>query len=562
MVVLRSLAELASASDADRHALVGELSAQIAAVHRQTYAEQTKAWRAEINLLCEAAEAIRNDPAFGEAVVVLEYNIPRRQKRPDAVVVTRRALVVVEFKIGAQQADAAARWQVASYALDLRDFHATSAALGVAGLVVATGGRFPTSCTSDTDIPVYVSDGQQLADDVRRALSDAQRASTGEIRPADWIHGSYRPTPTIIEAAELLYQGHGVANINHAYASNLTETTDAIVEYILRAEAERRHIACFVTGVPGAGKTLTGLNAVHDPRLRRGGEAQAVFLSGNGPLVQVVREALARTVVGTSREEARRRVRTFIQNVHVFAREYIDKPHEPPHEHVAIFDEAQRAWSADKMSREGRGGLSEPAQLVHIMERWNNWSVIVALVGGGQEIHDGEAGLAAWGDALALQSRKPWTVVASPEALEGGVAVSGNRLFRGPPPSTLSVLRDPRLHLRISVRAPRARLLAEWVDAVLAGAVDVAAERAKGIRDFPLVGTRDLNTARAWLRARASDGKRAGLVASAGARRLRGYGVQLSTQVGQNSDIDQWFLAEPGDVRSSSMLEVAATEFE
>lgn len=564
MVVARSATELATTDEAGMLALLGELNRQVADRHARHWNAQTRAWEEELRLVRLAAESL-DAAGLGDALLVFEYEIPRRQRRPDVVVVTPTALVVLEFKVGASEYDATARWQAAEYALDLRDFHSESAEKGLAGVVVATAAPGNLNPALDErGIPIFLANATNLPEVLERAIrrAEATVASPTPRPPAQWLLGRYRPTPTIIEAAEMLYKGHGVADINHAYAQNLTETTAALVETIERAARDGERVICFVTGVPGAGKTLTGLDAVHDPKLRGEGRPAGVFLSGNGPLVKVIQESLVRSGKHANRKEARRTVTTFVQNVHRFVQEYASDPELKPPEHVVVFDEAQRAWSRAKMEKERRGSFSEAEQMLEIMERFDDWAVLIALVGGGQEIHDGEAGLAAWGEALTLPNRKPWRISVSPEALGGGASVSGHRLFEGLAPPALEITPEPKLHLRVSVRAPRAQVLSEWVDAVLRGDPSRAAELAKRIHEFPIVATRDLDVAKDWLRQRGSDGQRVGLVASAGARRLRAYGVQLSTQNGQNSDIDQWFLASHDDIRSSSFLEVAATEFE
>ena len=225
---------------------------------------------------------------------------------------------------------------------------------------------------------------------------------------SDWLASPYRPTPTIIEAAVRLYEGHGVRELSHRHAHNLDLTTEMLVEEIERAQRERRRVVCFVTGIPGAGKTLTGLNVVHDPELRGDSAAAGIFLSGNGPLVKVVREALVmhQTAQGRRRRDCAHEVGTFIQNVHQFLRYHRENPEAAPHEHVVVFDEAQRAWDQAQMSRKHDVAGSEAAELLDVMERLPDWSVVIALVGGGQEIYLGEAGLEEWGRALAAA----WTV--------------------------------------------------------------------------------------------------------------------------------------------------------
>jgi Uncharacterized conserved protein (DUF2075) len=291
-----------------------------------------------------------------------------------------------------------------------------------------------------------------------------------------------------------------------------------------------------------------------------------VFLSGNGPLVEIVRAALARDAARIrkrSKKDAEREVSTFIDNVHAYIRGYMtEKPNECPHEHVVVFDEAQRAWNAEQVKKKKRPTEgSEPRTMLQIMERCPGWCVLVALVGGGQEIHDGEAGLEEWGDALAGRSA-PWQVRVSPEALQGGLSLAGHRLFAGPPPSNCRVVEEPALHLSVSVRSMRAQRIAQWVQMVLDGQPDAARAVLAEAPEFPLVLTRDLDAGRRWLRDRSCSERRCGLVVSSGSMRHRAYGIEVSTGFRRAYSYVDWFLAPQADVRSSCQLEVAATEFE
>ncbi len=276
--------------------------------------------------------------------------------------------------------------------------------------------------------------------------------------------------------------------------------------------------------------------------------------------------ALARDAVRTRKQSKKREERvitTFIQNVHAYIRVYMtEKPNECPHEHVVVFDEAQRAWNAEQVKRKKRPTEgSEPKTMLQIMERCQGWCVLVALVGGGQEIHDGEAGLEEWGDALTGTSA-PWQVRVSPEALHGGLSLAGHRLFAGPPPSNCRVVEEPALHLDVSVRSMRAQRIAQWVQMFLDGQPEAARAVLAEAPEFPLVLTRNLDSARRWLRDRSRLERRCGLVVSSGSMRHRAYGIEVSTGFRRGYSYVDWFLAQQADVRSSYQLEVAATEFE
>ena len=248
----------------------------------------------------------------------------------------------------------------------------------------------------------------QLHDTLLQLLGSTAREA---IDASVWDQGRYRPTPTIVEAASALYRGHSVADISRSDAgsTNLTTTSAAVAKVIESSRAERRKSICLVTGVPGAGKTLVGLD-VATRYLDTHSDLHGVFLSGNGPLVAILREALARDDVQQAKDRgqkktkgnARQAVKTFIQPVHHFRDECL-KDSNPPHEHVTIFDESQRAWNREKTAdfmkrKRGIAGfaMSEPEFLISCLDRHSDWAVIVCLVGGGQEINTGEAGVSEW----------------------------------------------------------------------------------------------------------------------------------------------------------------------
>src|SRR6185436_8216909 len=230
-------------------------------------------------------------------------------------------------------------------------------------------------------------------------------------------------------------------------------TSNRLVEVIQKAQAKNEKVICFVTGVPGAGKTLTGLNVVHNPALRRKGRPAGVFLSGNAPLVKIVSAAIARDHRRRAKERGgERTVSTVIQNVHVFVREGLDKPDKAPVEQVVVFDEAQRAWNADQNRKKNGLGVSEPETMLSIMDRHRDWAVLVALVGGGQELHNGEAGLAEWGKTLR-EKFSHWRVIVSPRALNSDASLAGHRLFEDGKRGSLKIDAEPSLHLEVSLRS-------------------------------------------------------------------------------------------------------------
>jgi len=559
---------LSEFSEQDHQFILGTLTAGNAAGGFDGRRSQVGAWQTTLGVLGDAITRLLEHPAAAQWALLLEYDIPLRQKRPDAVLLADDLVFVLEFKTGATAHTLADQRQVEAYCLDLRDFHAESRGRKVIPVLVACGANRKAELPPVREEPVQ---GVVLAssDDLGELLLAAHLVhhddTQASIDAESWSGSAYRPVPTILQAAEALYAGHSVREVSRSHADNLTVTTDYLLQTIRQCELQRRKCICFVTGIPGAGKTLAGLNLVHAPTLSTQGAGTATFLSGNGPLVQIMREALARDENrrdGIAIGEARRRVSTFIQNVHHFMREYTQaNPDAVPHHKVAVFDEAQRAWNAEQAARKFGRADSEPMEMLSVMDRHPDWAVIVALVGGGQEINTGEAGLAEWGRALS-SGFSHWSIAVSPEALHGGESIAGSVLFAGGVPTTLAVTEEPALHLDVSLRSWRAEALTGWVNAVLAGDSHRARQFMADMDEFPVVVTRSLTAARAWLRAVTRGDRRCGLVASSGAVRLRAYGLELSSGFTRGYPFCDWWLAREGDVRSSYQLEVPASEFE
>jgi hypothetical protein len=523
------------------------------------------AWEGELDVLGGTIPAlIQTEPAAADWTLLLEYEIPRRQRRIDAVLLAGTVVLVLEFKVGAERFERAAIWQAEDYALDLRDFHAASRGKMVLPFLVATRAKTPPrEETQATDVCLVGTTG--LAECLLAAVRSSTKHDAETIDAYAWDASAYSPTPGIVEATQRLFAGHNVRELSHTYADNLTGTVDAIARAIEVASKEGRRTICFTTGVPGAGKTLAGLAAVHAPEAGTQPNASGAFLSGNGPLVRILREAIVRDAAsrGSTRRAVRRKAEHLVQNVHVFIEEYgVRNPNQAPPEHVIVFDEAQRAWDAPKLEKRHRGLFaSEPALVLDAMARPPGWCTIVALIGGGQEIHSGEAGLEEWGRALAA-SRDAWHAVLSPEVLHGGVSVAHHKLFEHTVPSNVTVSLSPLMHLSVSVRSPRAQYWSEWVEAVLSLDLDSAQRAVQRVNGFRLALTRDLDAARRWLRDAAHGDRRPGLLASSGCLRHRAYGLEMSTEFHRSYPIEDWFLGLAMDVRSSSMLEVAMTEFE
>lgn len=525
--------------------------------------EQTEAWLVQIALLKEQLTGFNG-------FLLLEFNIPRMGRRIDVVVISGPAVFVIEFKVGSADFDRAAIDQVWDYALDVKNFHEASHDVSIVPILVATAAKssrqFKLSFAVDKVAqPICIH-----PDALRLTLDRLLREITGGLIDTQrWVAASYRPTPTIVEAARALYAKHSVEAItrNDAGAVNLSVTSRRVEDLVDDARTQKRKIICFVTGVPGAGKTLVGLNIA--TRRSDAGDTHAVFLSGNGPLVAVLREALTRDELArrvrsgekTTKKKAANPVKAFIQNVHHFRDEAL-RDVGPPVDHVAIFDEAQRAWNIRKTAsfmKQKKGQpdfkFSEPAFLIHYMDRHTDWAAIICLVGGGQEINDGEAGIGEW--LAAVKSHYPhWHLFIS-EQLSDSEYAAGHALDSVQELNNVHL--EKNLHLAVSMRSFRAEHVSAFVKATLDCEVDGARKALAALSEkYPIVLTRDLSRAKQWIRSRARGGERYGLVASSKAMRLKPHAIDIRVSV----DPVHWFLSTRDDTRSSDYLEDCATEFQ
>ncbi len=525
---------------------------------------QRDAWLEEIQILQSVLKPYQGGVYF-------EYSIPRLGQRIDVVLLIGPAIFVLEFKVGEKEFPSYAIDQVWDYALDLKNFHETSHDRFIAPILIATEAEAAALCIAPTpkhpDLLFPIKSNVHL---LGNAIGQVLKCAKGEnIDPKEWEVGRYCPTPTIIEAALALYRGHSVEEIsrNDAAAINLTKTTDCISSIISEAKRESHKAICFVTGVPGAGKTLVWLN-IATTHMDKSNDLYSVFLSGNGPLVAILREALARDKVRREGErgikirkrEALSEVKAFVQNVHNFRDEYLDTT-QVPVEHVALFDEAQRAWNADQTSNFMRRkkhihgfNCSEPEFLISCLNRHTDWAVIVCLVGGGQEINTGEAGITEWIKALN-RSFPDWHICISPRLTDSeyGAGSILDSLATRP-----HVRWYEELHLAVSMRSFRAEKVSNLVKQIL----DLNAEEARKTLEsvaanYPIVITRDLSKAKHWLRSQAGGSERYGIVVSSQAQRLKPHAIDVKTPV----DPIHWFLDGKEDVRSSYYLEDVATEF-
>ncbi|WP_152269294.1 DUF2075 domain-containing protein [Agriterribacter humi] len=526
---------------------------------------QNKSWEQQIPILKSALNGY-------SGTIFFEFSVPRMGKRIDSLVIVDNVVFVIEFKVGENRFLYYQIEQVWDYALDLKNFHKPSHNLILAPVLVASESKksfieiITTSHNDNLILPIKTN-----KEDLKEAIKSTLIffSETEIINVDEYAKGSYSPTPTIIEAAIYLFNNHSVEEITRsdAAAINLTTTTSAISEIIDFAKLNRKKIICFVTGVPGSGKTLVGLKVATSHLDAEKGNA-SVYLSGNGPLVAVLQEALTRDKVRREQEignklskgRAKESVKAFIQIIHHYRDAYLVDP-SPPYDHVAIFDEAQRAWDKEQTVKfmmqkknQPQFDYSEPEFLISCLDRHKDWAVIVCLVGGGQEINTGEAGISEWLKAIHNRFQE-WEVNISSNLIDTEYsAIDAIKILQ----EKCKVNFNDALHLSVSMRSFRAENLSLFVKNLL----DLNIGEAKNIllnisENYPIVLTRDLTKAKKWLKEKARGSERYGMIVSSQAQRLKPFAIDVKSPMNPVN----WFLDDKDDVRSSFYLEDVATEY-
>lgn len=571
--------------------------------HGDALTTTREAWKSEIAIM----KRILSQHRERDGRIIFEYDIPRLGKRIDVVLLLEGIIFCLELKVGESRILEADVDQVLDYALDLKNFHKFSQDKIIVPILIATNYR-----SSSTEIQMSVYDDKVVNPlitgelGITNLISEVLRRFPKEspVNP-NWIISPYAPTPTIIEAARTLYESHSVEDITRHEADKVS--TDQTIAYILdviqKSKQNQEKSICFVTGVPGAGKTLVGLDVAirqtyqgqSEPVIDEG----AVYLSGNGPLVAVLTEALAQDNLKKCRErnekkkitDSRREVSKSIQMIHRYRDNMLAKIKNPVEngvleidpekavkmanagfgevEHVAIFDEAQRSWThkrlADYLKRGGTYGnklkvpnfpMSEAAFLIWSLDQREDWATIVCLVGGGQEINTGEAGISEW--IKALNEEFPhWKVYISPKLTDAEYAEGKvNELLK----DHKNVTYSESLHLGVSLRSYRAEKLSAFVHSLLTFDDNAADIYADINEKYPIVLTRDMEKAKKWLHEKVRGTERTGVLVTKESARYKPLAIHILASGDENAV--HWFLEDKADTRSSNYLEDAATEIQ
>ena len=549
--------------------------------------ETSMSWLEEILTLRKALA-----PYKDRGSVYFEYNIPRMGRRADVIAVIDGVVFVLEYKTAEQKFHRDAMIQVWDYAIDLKNFQEGSLDRALIPILVAPKGK-DSHCRLDLKVfedNVYeplLANEKKLGDAIAKVIEYVPHLNHAPDTDDEWAKSGYEPTPTIIEAAIALYEENTVEDITK-HGGDIDKATLELTNIIDHCRENSRKAICFITGVPGAGKTLIGLNTAID-QFNKG--EKAVYLSGNFPLVEVLQEALTRDFVSRdkvkslregrkacTKAEAKSKVKAYIEMIHHYRDLYLEgtqveqgkivpipgyfQSHKDkayiPTEHVAIFDEAQRAWTQEELQRfmrekKGIKGFpySEPEYLISCMNRQTDWGVVVCLVGNGQSINKGEAGLTEWIESIH-RSYNNWDVYMSEYLVTSGdVSKAEMEMIRS------QVKSCENLHLKMSMRSFRSEKVSIFVNQLLSLQKEEAAATLRELENYPIVLTRSLEIAKQWLRDHARGSERMGLLASSKAERLKAISINVRYQ----PDFVHWFLEDDSDIRSSNALEDTLTEF-
>ena len=519
--------------------------------------EQTDAWE---NQIAELQNRLESHGIEGD--IIFEYDIVRLGKRIDVILLIRHMVFSLEFKNGKNVFTASDAQQAEDYAIDIKNFHKESEDLYVCPILIATEAapyKKEQSYDCYPDKQVYLQ--RENIETLVPKISEISNlyGDDGQIDFDKWFNSPYYPTPTIIAAAVEAYSSHHLSEIAHSEAGqeNVDACEKKIEEIITYAEKNKKKCVCFVTGVPGAGKTLVGLDVVAK-RLDKKDGGLSVYLSGNGPLVEVLREALKRSVKAKKQfnRETETAINALIQSSYAFKKDNASHNNPTP-ENILIFDEAQRVWDQKKMASKHKDpimSVSEPHLLYSIMNRHKDWAVMVCLVGLGQDIYDGEVGINEW-FSCGINEFSEWEMFYSPEIFN---QVEDKNIDKNMITSCDRCHQIVELHLKTSIRSFRADKQCKFVDALL----DNNPEEAKTVYElisekYPVYITRNYKLAKDWVRKQVRGTQRCGVMACSSAQRLKPEGIYVPTDI----DVKNWFLAPSDDLRSSNMLEIVASEF-
>ena len=529
--------------------------------------KQNESWKLQLELFKKNFKNIEN---FKDYFILIEYPLLRLSKRLDTILIIKNLIFLIEFK-KSNEFLSSDKKQIEDYAASLKYFHKGSNDKYIIPILFSSHAKPKKNyfeLNENIAKTLYAN-----SDNLHKVIIESLKKFNNNknfINALEWNESDYCPVPNIIEAASLLFSGHGVREIASSKAStkNIIETTEALIDIINESKRNNHKAICFVTGVPGSGKTLTGLNAIHDERFQR--EIKGIYLTGNIPLKKVLHASLWRSYAkqnNLNKEKSLKALEGRIQTVNNFLNEYYkNKPNTPPHENVVVFDEAQRAWDAKYGKRKFDREESEPEMFLQLMERNNGWSVIIALVGNGQEINTGERGLIDWGNSLMQRiklKKNKWKIYISPEILNKSLDLTLKTIVDENQEKNLDLIENKNLNLPVSVRAIENEKAIDFINLVIDEKHNqIIPEK---ISQLPIYLTRSLEKMRIHLKKKVIGTQRCGLISSTDAvKRLRPYGLGVSLSVNDSINNDEYlnyYLDDVDSFKASNSLETTVNEY-
>ena len=531
---------------------------------------QKKAWANQISIL---KKYLKDKNGY----IIFEYVLSRVNMRIDVVLLMNDIVYSLEFKNNETMFLESDIDQAGGYGYALKNFYEINRNKYVVPILIAT--RAPDSeCSVASDLgtdglfslfKANVNKMEQYIDLIRSKYGSDVIYSEEDFE--NWINSPFKPNPTIIQSARSIYMNNQIDDFFKfdAGEENLKITELTVEAIVNEARDNKKKIICFVSGVPGAGKTLVGLDLAGKTRNNKDNNLpDAVFFSGNGPLINVLTEALGRDAIKQFPEKYEKKyqavnnVKTFIQDLHAFKQDIISSKKKNIDENVLIFDEAQRVWDEEQLKKwlikkeadASFYGLSEADLLLDVFSK-KEWGVIVALVGLGQDIHTGENGLGVWFKSL-LEKHNEWDIRLSKQIFEQ----SADNLYK----YKGLILNNPKvkdcsgLYLETCIRTPRARNLSEFAEAVLSNKPEQAKIAISKFDNYPICITRDLKLAEQFVLRNTQRKERCGKLCSSNSKILGKYSHCFDNI--DNWHFANWMLDDFGRDSSNSLI-FSASEF-
>lgn len=519
--------------------------------------EQQKAWKVGFTWIHDLVGSL--NPSAGSWILLPEFSAPLVSGRPDLVILTNKHLLVVEMKTGIKSVDNSGKRQVLEYAVTI--WGKLKSARSRIVLPILLSAQAPSQpkviTTTHHALQKPTSVFCLNPNDLKLMLSEIASAEEGAVLDfeAEKELLLYSPRPSVVEAATALVAATSDANIVTGLSNEdeLDRISHVIKTIGMHAFQNLEKRIVVVAGPPGAGKTLVGLRMAHDPQLQKlipDALGTPLYLTGNGPLVDVLVESLARDEVrrlGTSKSVAKSNAEAKVRLIHGITEKKLGIE-----SNVIIFDEGQRIWNAEHMRRKkGDNSLGSEAEEVLSYLENKAWALVVVLIGEGQEINTGEEGIVTWLDAVAKRNLIPgidWRIT-----IPDGFEQETNS-------QALEV--EPSLRLKVARRTDNAADVAGWVSALLSFEMSEALQLRRQFLDFPIFITRDLEQARDWIRLQVeTSGGSSGLLASSKAKRLFRFGLDTVADANRSFTWENWYLNHRPDLNCSESLEVVATEY-